>query len=227
MGSSVFPWLQTPAADALISAVSKSGKTLSVNSALRTLAQQYLLYRWKNLGLCKITAAAAPGRSNHNGGLAVDVNSYSSWISTFKAANWIWFGSGDTVHFDYKGSGTKDIRSISVQAFQRLWNRNNPNDKIAEDGAYGPNTEARLQRSPSTGFPLGATCGSTTKRDFMMAGSTNPSCTANGVAGVCMDTAVCTGTSTAGLCPGASNIQCCTNSGITTHRCDSDISSST
>jgi hypothetical protein len=119
--------------------------------------------------------------------------------------NWIWFGSGDVVHFDYKGSGTQDIRSISVQAFQRLWNRNNPGDTIAEDGEYGTNTESRLQRSPSTGFPKGATCAATTP--------TAPSCTADGVAGVCMDTSQCTGTSTAGLCPGAANIQCCTKSG--------------
>lgn len=37
-------------------------------------------------------------------------------------------------------------------------------------------------------------------------------CTANGIPGTCLDVASCTGTRqpTAGLCPGASNIQCCT-----------------
>jgi hypothetical protein len=34
---------------------------------------------------------------------------------------------------------------------------------------------------------------------------------ATGKTGICEDVAVCTGTTTAGLCPGAANIQCCTN----------------
>ncbi|KAI5804415.1 hypothetical protein EDC01DRAFT_779303 [Geopyxis carbonaria] len=36
------------------------------------------------------------------------------------------------------------------------------------------------------------------------------SCTAAGVAGTCIATSACSGTSTPGLCPGAANIQCCT-----------------
>jgi MYXO-CTERM domain-containing protein len=39
-----------------------------------------------------------------------------------------------------------------VRAFQRLWNTNNPGDRIGEDGAYGPMTEARLARAPAAGF---------------------------------------------------------------------------
>lgn len=40
--------------------------------------------------------------------------------------------------------------------------------------------------------------------------SNGPSCTANGKAGECRDKATCTGgTTVAGLCPGAANIQCC------------------
>ncbi len=35
-------------------------------------------------------------------------------------------------------------------------------------------------------------------------------CRANGLAGACMNTASCGGTSTPGLCPGPANIQCCT-----------------
>src|SRR5439155_12545838 len=46
-----------------------------------------------------------------------------------------------------------------VFAFQELWNVNNPGDKIAVDGAYGPQTEARLKKSPTTGFAIGASCG--------------------------------------------------------------------
>lgn len=64
--------------------------------------------------------------------------------------------SNDPVHFDHTAS--PDGRGQDVLAFQRLWNRNNPADHIAEDGDYGPQTEARLRKSPATGFPIGATC---------------------------------------------------------------------
>ncbi|MCA1663750.1 MAG: hypothetical protein LC659_05705, partial [Myxococcales bacterium] len=51
-----------------------------------------------------------------------------------------------------------DLRAESVLAFQKLWNLNNPADKIAEDGAYGPMTGAKIAASPATGFAKGTTC---------------------------------------------------------------------
>ena len=73
-----------------------------------------------------------------------------------------WLGASDPVHFDYKGSGTVSMKGLSVRAFQRLWNRNNPNDKIIEDGSYGASTESRLAKAPVGGFPKGAACAQTT-----------------------------------------------------------------
>jgi len=72
--------------------------------------------------------------------------------------NYRWLGASDPVHFDYVGGGTINMKGTSVLAFQRLWNRNNPNDRIAEDGQYGPTTENRLSRSPVGGFATGPTC---------------------------------------------------------------------
>ena len=46
-----------------------------------------------------------------------------------------------------------------MTAFQRLWNRNHPGDKISVDGDYGPQTAARLKAAPAKGFAKGATCG--------------------------------------------------------------------
>jgi len=69
-----------------------------------------------------------------------------------EACHWKKLGDQDPVHYDYVGQGGVDIRQLSVRAFQRLWNVNNPQDKIAEDGIYGPATEARLLRSPVKGF---------------------------------------------------------------------------
>ncbi len=159
LGASVNPWLQTPAVRGLAAAVAARGGTLSLNSALRTLPQQLMLYRWYQVGACGITLAAAPGTSPHESGLAIDTSEYSAWQSALEAHGWSWHGAGDLVHFDYVGGGTVDLAGASVLAFQTLWNRNHPGDTIAEDGAYGPQTEARLRMAPTEGFPMGPDCG--------------------------------------------------------------------
>lgn len=158
LGAAVFPYLQTPAANALIAAQKARGVTMSINSGLRTLPQQYLLYRWYQTGRCGIGLAARPGTSNHESAVAVDINDNASWRTAMQGKSFRWLGSNDPVHFDYIGGGTVDLRGLSVKAFQRLWNRNNPADKIAEDGVYGPATEARLAKSPVGGFAQGASC---------------------------------------------------------------------
>jgi hypothetical protein len=128
-----------------------------INSAFRTVAQQYLLYRWYQLGRCGITAAATPGNSNHESGRALDLANYSSLVSAMGAHGWSHDVPGDPVHFDHLSS--PDIRGRDVLAFQKLWNRNHPDDAIDEDGLYGPQTEARLKKSPSEGFAIGPSCG--------------------------------------------------------------------
>ena len=158
LGAAVFPYLQTTAAQNLVAAQKARGVTLSINSALRTLPQQYLLYRWYQTGRCGIGLAASPGTSNHEGAIAVDINDNAGWRSAMNGKGFRWLGSSDPVHYDFTGGGTVDLRGISVKAFQRLWNRNNPTDKIAEDGDYGPGTAARLAKSPSGGFIKGADC---------------------------------------------------------------------
>lgn len=158
LGAAVFPYLQTPAANALIAAQKARGTTLSINSGLRTLPQQYLLYRWYQTGRCGIGLAARPGTSNHESAVAVDINDNASWRTTMQGKGYRWFGANDAVHFDYTAGGTVDLRGLSVKAFQRLWNRNNPGDTIAEDGVYGAGTESRLAKSPVGGFAKGASC---------------------------------------------------------------------
>lgn len=155
LGDAVFPFLQTPAADAVLAVQKARGVTMTINSALRTLPQQYLLYRWYKLGRCGIKLAAQPGRSNHESALAVDVEDANAWRPTMAAEKMVWLGSSDPVHFDFKGEGAVELRGVSVLAFQRLWNRNHPEDPIAEDGVYGPATEARLAKAPVGGFAKG------------------------------------------------------------------------
>jgi len=153
--NAVLPYMHTGAKTDL-QAVAAT-RFVQINSGFRTVAQQYLLYRWYQLGRCGISAAATPGRSNHQSGRAVDLANYSSLVSAMGARGWSHSVPGDPVHFDHMSS--PDIRGKDVLAFQRLWNRNNAADQISEDGAYGPQTEQRLRAAPATGFTTGPTCG--------------------------------------------------------------------
>jgi len=157
-GSAVLPYLSTAARDALYAAANGSGNVVQVTSAFRTVVQQYLLRRWFEMGRCGITAAADPGSSNHESGRALDVSNYSTWITPLGAHGWSHDVPGDPVHFDHLDS--PDIRGADVLAFQRLWNRNAPDDRITEDGQYGAMTEERVKRAPAEGFGIGALCAS-------------------------------------------------------------------
>lgn len=147
-------YLEKPAAEALAKALrARPGHTLHASSMYRTIAQQYFLWRRASC----FPAVASPGRSNHETGIAVDVSDpdNSSWKSALQSVGFHWLGSFDRFHFDYKGAGSVDSRGDDVKAFQRLWNRNHPDDKIGEDGAWGPDTEKRLKLAPAGGFPIG------------------------------------------------------------------------
>ncbi len=152
--NAVLPYLSA-VAKADLEAVAAT-RVVQINSAFRTVAQQYLLYQWDILGRCGIPVAASPGTSNHESGRALDLANYSSLIAAMGARGWSHDIPGDPVHFDHRAS--PDIRGEDVEAFQRLWNRNNPADPIPVDGDYGPQTETRLRVAPAEGFEKGAEC---------------------------------------------------------------------
>jgi hypothetical protein len=62
---------------------------------------------------------------------------------------------GDRGHFRFAGQDVdRTVITESVRAFQVLWNRNNPNELIDEDGIYGEEqTGPALRVSPIGGFP--------------------------------------------------------------------------
>jgi hypothetical protein len=155
-GSAILPYLSPAAHDALGWAAEAHGD-LELMSGFRTLPQQLLLRRWYELGRCGITAAAPPGRSNHESGRALDVRNWSSAERPLVDFGWSRGVPDDPAHFDHLGS--EDLRGLDVTAFQRLWNRNHPEDPIGEDGDYGSATAARLLRAPAGGFSAGP-CGS-------------------------------------------------------------------
>ncbi|HEY9800491.1 MAG TPA: peptidoglycan-binding protein [Leptolyngbyaceae cyanobacterium] len=149
--SAAWPFIQPPAKEALARAIKNRGKTLKINSAYRTIAQQFLLYKWGRG--CGYGIVATPGKSNHQSGLALDIDDSAGWRPYLEAQGWKWFGPKDPPHFDYI-SGGKDIRGTAMLAFQKLWNKNNPNAKILEDGVYGNQVESCLNKSPAEGFNI-------------------------------------------------------------------------
>jgi MYXO-CTERM domain-containing protein len=169
----LFSLAQASARDALWAAARTT--PLTINSMFRTLADQYVLY---HSGACGL--AAQPGSSNHETGTAVDLANWSAAMRAMTAAGCRHpYPGSDDVHFDCPGS---DRRADSVRAFQRLWNVNNPSDRIAEDGAYGPMTGARVARSPAGGFARNG-CDATPPTPALDATLLRVSCPAEAVSG--------------------------------------------
>ncbi len=148
LSDAAFPYVQASAKQALQSAIQDRGMKLLVNSCYRTIAQQMLLYNDRfNNG----NPVASPGTSNHQTGLAIDIEDPRGWERYLMKYGWNPL-PGDDPHFDYEGGGTIDIRDQSILAFQQLWNKNNPNNQIGEDGGFGSQTEGALNQSPAQGF---------------------------------------------------------------------------
>jgi D-alanyl-D-alanine carboxypeptidase/Putative peptidoglycan binding domain len=154
--TSVNLYSQPGAKDALRRVISAKGnQLLTISSAYRTVAQQYLLFSWFKNRACGISLAARPGKSNHEDGMAIDVPdpANATWRSELEAENWDWLGANDRFHFTYRGGGRGDIGEIGVKAFQQLWNRYHPNDRLPVDGDFGLQTAARMNMTPADGFP--------------------------------------------------------------------------
>ncbi len=148
----IVPILQKKTYSQLLLALASTNQVLTLNSAFRLIPQQTVLYHWYLKGLCGITLAAEPGNSSHESGLAIDIRDYKDWIKILSDYGFVWKGETDVVHFTYEGDDAESINNLNVLAFQKLWNCNNPNDAILEDGIYEAETEKRILKSPIDGF---------------------------------------------------------------------------
>lgn len=149
-GSHVNPFLQKNAKDALARAIESRGQRMSIRSAYRSCIQQHFLFEGKRFSPGLVVAR--PGSSPHESGLALDIDDHQGWMDFLRAEGWSWQGPSDPVHFTFTGGGRDDIDTICVQAFQKLWNRNHPEDQVKADGQYGPETAKRIGMSPASGF---------------------------------------------------------------------------
>lgn len=154
VGNSTIPLLQPEARASLKRVIELRDQEMELIHAYRTVAQQFVLRRWMQKGKCGITSARKPGTSDHERGLAIDIADFQFWRSTLESNGWVWAGPGDRGHFSFHGVGTNpNVVVESVRAFQRLWNLNNPDDLIDEDGEFGDiETGPRLLISPIEGF---------------------------------------------------------------------------
>lgn len=157
-GSAAIPFVGGPTARARLLAAVKSrpGVNLHINHAYRTIAQQFLLYREFHFGRTPIkchgmTSVANPGTSNHESGLALDIQSPLGWKPFLEAQGWRHFVPRDLPHYDFIG-GT-DLRKLGVQAFQSLWSKHHPGDNINDGGSWGPITMNRLLNTPIDDLP--------------------------------------------------------------------------
>ena len=144
--------LQDSAASALEAAARSKNDYITLSSAFRSSAEQYVLYRWYLNGRqCGISLAAQPGQSNHEGGRAIDTPYYNYWLSTLAAYGYQHtYPSSDPVHFDYLNA--PEISQENLKAFQTLWNAHNPGNQLTVDGIYGPNTANALYNTPCGGW---------------------------------------------------------------------------
>lgn len=164
-GGGCHPYLQQPAVEAIKKTIqARPASQLKCNSAYRTVAQQFILYNHfcANPKRCGITAAATPGNSNHNSGLALDIEDYAGWQPYLESQGWDWLGSWDKWHFDFIGDKItrpklRNIRKISILAFQQLWNMNRKLAtpeyfKLDENGIWCQRTREALLYTPAEGF---------------------------------------------------------------------------
>ncbi len=153
-GASTIALLQPAAKEALRLASEEKGQKPRLVHAYRTVAQQFVLRQWFLKGKCSITSARNPGHSDHEKGTAIDIQNNEQWRTVLRNHDWVWAGPGDPGHFRYAGGNvTSSVLKESIKAFQRLWNRHNPDDQIDEDGVFGDEeTGPRLLLSPIEGF---------------------------------------------------------------------------
>ena len=131
---------------------------ITISAGYRDVAMQYYS-RWYNENCDSAFNAEVPGQSNHQGGRAIDVRYYDFWSELLLTHGFEHPIPTDEPHFEFLGDeifreDSERLKVLSVLAFQRLWNRNNPTDPLETDGIYDEETKIRLGGSPVEGFAL-------------------------------------------------------------------------
>lgn len=146
-------WLRDDAAAAFDAYEAKYGR-IGVNSAGRTKAeQQKLIDRWNKGGaanrppyLYRPGMPASTSPHVIDGGIAVDVSDYRRFEEHSEEFGFHWFGSGDPVHFNFRGWSGQGAGSkfSQVTADRQAW-LNSRGWNLKVDGIQGPATTRAIR----------------------------------------------------------------------------------
>ena len=134
----------------LRAAAAAGNQTMVIRWAYRDVGLQQLFWLQDQYQGCAV--AAQPGNSNHQNGLAVDLDDRAYWEPIMRAHGWENNLPNDTVHFDYQRAADVGLGSLSLYAFQELWNLNHPADLLPLTGELDAATDAALAGAPIEGF---------------------------------------------------------------------------
>lgn len=137
------------AVDALVDAAADGDRQMVVRWAYRDVALQHLFWLQDQFRGCAVAAPA--GLSNHQNGLAVDLNDWQYWEPIMRAFGWANDLPNDRVHFDYQAPDV-GLGALSLYAFQVLWNQNNPEAELALTAELDGPTYDALSEAPVEGF---------------------------------------------------------------------------
>lgn len=158
MSSSLLPYLDRQAGNALKTALNHSTNPFTVTSSFRTMAEQYVLYQWSSNSRCGHSQTEdRPGSSDHMKGVALDISQYQQFKHEASTSRFQWQGESSPTRFIFSSS-TFDVERALVRSFQKLWNVNHPTEKVVEDGVYGPQTQTVLRRTAAAGFKKAPSC---------------------------------------------------------------------
>jgi hypothetical protein len=138
--------------DSLLDAAAAGNRQMVVRWAYRDVALQHLFWLQDDFRNCAVAAPA--GLSNHQNGLAVDLNEHPYWEPLMRREGWENNLPNDRVHFDYSGAEDIGLGALSLLAFQALWNRNHPEDELALSAELDGATYDALSDAPIEGFDL-------------------------------------------------------------------------
>jgi hypothetical protein len=135
----------------LRAAAADGDRQMVVRWAYRDVGLQQLFWLQDAYQGCAV--AARPGSSNHQNGLAVDLNDWQYWEPIMRRHGWENNLANDRVHFDYQRVEDIGLGSFSLYAFQELWNLNHPEAPLPTGGALDAETDAALAGAPIEGLP--------------------------------------------------------------------------
>ncbi len=134
----------------LRAAAADGDRQMVVRWAYRDVGLQQLFWLQDAYQGCAV--AARPGNSNHQNGLAVDLNDWQYWEPIMRRHGWENNLANDRVHFDYQRVEDIGLGSFSLYAFQELWNLNHPESPVPTGGALDAETDAALAGAPIEGL---------------------------------------------------------------------------